>query len=53
VVLAFFRWLVTESDEKQQFVAEARAQRKDVVIEVFQNRAGRPLLIYPNAVPKA
>jgi hypothetical protein len=33
-------------------VAEAHAQRKDVVVEVFQSRSGRPLLIHPNAVPK-
>ena len=43
---------LTESDEIQQFVAEAHAQRKDVVVEVFQSRSGRPLLIHPNAVPK-
>jgi len=36
---------LTESDEIQQFVAEAHAQRKHVIVEVFQNRNGRPLLI--------
>jgi hypothetical protein len=36
----------------QQFVAEAHAQRKDAVVEVFLSRGGRPLLIYPKAVPK-
>jgi hypothetical protein len=43
---------LTESDEMRQFVVEAHAQRKVVVVEVFQNRAGRPLLIHPNVVPK-
>ena len=43
---------LTESDEMQQFVAEAHAQRKHVVVEVFQSRGGRPLLIYPKAVRK-
>jgi hypothetical protein len=43
---------LTESEEMQQFVVEAHAQRKTVVPEVFQSRAGRPLLIHPNAVPK-
>jgi len=43
---------LTESEEMQQFVAEAHSQRKDVVVEVFQSRNGRPLLIHPNAVPK-
>jgi hypothetical protein len=43
---------LTESEEMQQFVAEARAQRKHVVVEVFQSRGGRPLLIYPKAVRK-
>lgn len=45
--------LLSESDEMRQFVAEARAQHKTVVLEVFQSRAGRPLLIHPKAVRKA
>jgi hypothetical protein len=32
--------LLSESEEVQQFVAEAHSQRKDVVVEVFQNRKG-------------
>jgi hypothetical protein len=43
---------LSEADEMQQFVAEAHLQQKTVVLEVFQSRAGRPLLIHPNAVPK-
>jgi hypothetical protein len=40
---------LSESEEMRQFVAEAHAQRKDVVVEVFQNRWGRPLLIHPKS----
>jgi len=43
---------LTESEEIQQFVAEAHLQQKTVVLEVFQSRGGRPLLIYPKAVRK-
>ena len=43
---------LSEADEMREFVAEARAQRKDVVVEVFQSRDGRPLLIHPKAIPK-
>ena len=43
---------LSEADEMQQFVAEAHPQRKNVVVEVFQDRVGRPLLIHPNAVSK-
>jgi hypothetical protein len=43
---------LTEPEEMQQFVAEAHLQQKTVVLEAFQSRDGRPLLIHPNAVPK-
>jgi hypothetical protein len=43
---------LSEADEMRQFVAEAHSQRKDIVVEVFQSRNGRPLLIHPNAAPK-
>ncbi len=43
---------LSEADEIREFVAEAHLQQKTVVLEVFQSRAGRPLLIHPNAVPK-
>jgi hypothetical protein len=41
-----------ESEEMQLFVAEAHLQQKTVVLEVFQSRDGRPLLINPRALPK-
>lgn len=41
---------LSEADEIREFVAEARAQRKDVVVEVFQSRDGQPLLIHPKAI---
>jgi hypothetical protein len=44
---------LSEADEMREFVAEAHRQQKTVVLEVFQSRAGRPLLIHPKAVPKA
>jgi hypothetical protein len=43
---------LSEADEMREFVAEAHAQRKDVVVKVFQSRNGRPLLIHPKSVPK-
>jgi hypothetical protein len=43
---------LSETDEMREFVAEAHARQKDVIVEVFQNRGGRPLLIHPNAVPQ-
>jgi hypothetical protein len=43
---------LSEADEMREFVVEAHAQRKNVVLEVFQSRSGQPLLIHPNAVLK-
>jgi len=43
---------LTEADEMRQFAAEAHQQRETVVLEVFQSQDGRPLLIYPKAMPK-
>jgi len=43
---------LSESEEMREFVAEAHQQRKTVILEVFQSRDGRLLLIHPNAVPK-
>lgn len=43
---------LSEADEMRQFVAEAHQQRETVVLEVFQSQDGRPLLIYPKAIPK-
>ena len=43
---------LAESDEMRPFVADARAQRRDVVVEVFHSRDGHPLLIHIAAAPK-
>lgn len=37
---------LAESEEMRPFVAEARAQRRNVVVEVFHSRDGHPLLIH-------
>jgi len=37
---------LAESDEMQPFVADARAQRRNVVVEVFHSSDGHPLLIH-------
>jgi hypothetical protein len=37
---------LAESDEMRHFVAEARARRRNVVVEVFHSRDGHPLLIH-------
>jgi hypothetical protein len=42
---------LAESDEMKPFVAAARAQRRDVVVEVFHASDGHPLLIHA-AAPK-
>ncbi len=42
---------LAESDEMQPFVAAARAQQRNVVVEVFHAGDGRPLLIDTAASP--
>jgi len=42
--------LLSESDEMQPLVANARAQRRRVVVEVFHRSDGTPLLIHAAAV---
>lgn len=37
---------LAESEEMRPFVAEARARRRNVVVEVFHSREGHPLLIH-------
>ena len=37
---------LAESEEMRPFVAEARAQRRNVVVEVFHSSDGHPLLIH-------
>jgi len=43
---------LSEAEEMQAFVANARAQHRTVVVEVFHAREGHPLLIHTAAVPK-
>jgi hypothetical protein len=43
---------LAESDEMRRFVAEARAQRRNVVVEVFHSSDGHPLLIHTAAAPR-
>jgi hypothetical protein len=42
---------LAESDEMKPFIAAARAQRRNVVVEVFHASDGHPLLIHA-AAPK-
>lgn len=37
---------LAESEEMRPFIADARAQRRNVVVEVFHSRDGHPLLIH-------
>jgi len=37
---------LAESDEMRPFIADARAQQRNVVVEVFHSRDGHPLLIH-------
>ena len=43
---------IAESEEMQPFISDARARRRDVVLEVFHSRDGRPLLIHTTTAPK-
>ncbi len=43
---------LADSDEMKPFVAAARAQRRNVVVEVFHASDGRPLLIHTAAAPR-
>jgi hypothetical protein len=43
---------VAQGQCRQRLVAEAGAQQQNVVMEVFQSREGRLLLIRPNMMPK-
>ena len=43
---------LAQSEEMQPFIAAARAQRRNVVVEVFHASDGRPLLIHTAAAPK-
>ena len=41
-----------ETDEMQAFIANARAQRRKVVVEVFHASDGHPLLIHTTVLRK-
>lgn len=43
---------LSESEEMREFLKEAKALRRTVVLEVFHSREGRPLLIHTAAVPR-
>jgi hypothetical protein len=43
---------LAESEEMRQFTADARAQRRDVVLEVFHSRDGHPLLVHVAVAPR-
>jgi hypothetical protein len=43
---------LAESEEMQPFISDARARRRNVVVEVFHSRDGRPLLIHTTTGPK-
>jgi len=40
------------TDEMQAFVANARAQRRKVVVEVFHSADGHPMLIHTTVLRK-
>ena len=42
---------LSEADEMQPLLGEARARRRKVVVEVFHSRTGYPILICIKAVP--
>jgi hypothetical protein len=44
--------LLSQSDEMKPFVANARAQRRKIVIELFHSSEGHPLLIHTATAPK-
>jgi hypothetical protein len=43
---------LSEADEMEPLLSKARAESRQVVIEVFHSRTGYPLLIHMKAVPK-
>lgn len=43
---------LAESEEMRPFVAEARARRRNVVVEVFYSSDGHPLLIHTAAAAR-
>ena len=43
---------LAESDEMQPLIDDARARRRDVVVEVFHSSDGHPLLIHTATAPE-
>jgi hypothetical protein len=43
---------LAESEEMQPLIDDARARRRDVVVEVFHSSDGHPLLIHTTTAPK-
>jgi len=43
---------LAESEEMQPLMDDARARRRDVVVEVFHSSDGHPLLIHTTTAPK-
>ena len=43
---------LAESGEMREFTADARAQCRDIVLEVFHSRDGHPLLVHIAAAPR-
>jgi hypothetical protein len=43
---------LSESEEMTPFIAAARAERRNVVVEVFHSGDGHPLLIHVAAAPR-
>jgi hypothetical protein len=43
---------LAESEEMQPLIDDARARRRDVVVEVFHSGDGHPLLIHTTTAPK-
>jgi hypothetical protein len=41
-----------EADEMKPLLQRARAERREVVIEVFHSKTGEPLLIHPKLQPE-
>ena len=44
--------LFSEADEMKVFVAKARAQHRQVLVQVFHSTDGCPMLIHTTATPK-
>jgi hypothetical protein len=43
---------LAESEEMRPFISDARARRRNVVVEVFHSSDGRPLLVHTTTAPE-